>query len=288
MMSTFETLLNPLDGSKAEVLRAVTGLAGQEHIPLMLFGAFAREVHFYHAYNIEGGRATEDMDLSIQVPDWASYERFAGVLLSCGFKRKHEKHPEKLIHQATELEVDLLPFGEIAEGTEEIIWPTDGSPWSVVGFEDAFASAHILDLAEGKTSPVQLAVVPVPAIVVLKLTAIYDRPEKRFKKDGTDIAFIISNYLDIGNRVRLQQGEDSDIVASVDGDLDCASAVLVGRDIARTISEGTRDHVRELMRHEVESGSRCHVLRGMTGAAFPDFPRAREIMRAMLQGVEQA
>jgi predicted nucleotidyltransferase len=259
--------------------------ARSEGIPFMLFGAFAREIHFYHVWNIEGGRRTEDIDISVQVPDWAAYNGFRRALEPDGFLPESGEHPEKLVCDRTGQELDLLPFGEIADEGPTIRWPVDNSPWSVLGFDEAFAQSDTLVFRDSMDQKLAVAVAPITGLAVLKLVAITDRPERRHKKDGTDIAFIIANYLDVGNRERLLHGDDKDIMVSVKGDLAMASARLLGRDMARLVVQPTRERVGELLAHDVESDSRCFLVRGLIGRHFPGFPAARTAAVQILEGM---
>ncbi len=285
MKNIFERLLNPLEPEKLSVLRTVAERARAERIPFMLFGAFARELHFYHVWNIEGGRRTEDIDISVQVPDWAAYNGFRRALEPDGFMSESGEHPEKLVCGRTGEELDLLPFGEISDDGTTIRWPVDNSPWSVLGFDEAFTQSDTLVLRDSKDQKLHIAVAPITGLAVLKLVAIADRPERRHKKDGTDIAFIIANYLDVGNRERLLQGGDMDIMVRVSGDLILASARLLGRDMARLVAESTRQRVGELLAHDVESDSRCFLVRGLIGRHFPGFPAARTAALQILEGM---
>jgi hypothetical protein len=46
MTNTFKPWLHPIEPETLAVLRLVNGLARNQQIPLMLLGAFARELHF--------------------------------------------------------------------------------------------------------------------------------------------------------------------------------------------------------------------------------------------------
>jgi len=280
MNNIFERLSNPLEPRRAEVLRNVAAVARQRSTPFMLVGAYARELHFFNVHGVEVVRKTGDVDISIQVRDWDAYNGFSAILQhDYGYRPKTADHPEKLIHEALRQELDLLPFGEIAEDGQ-VKWPSDNSPWSVVGYNDAFATALTFRLESCE----EIAVASIPALVALKIVALHDRPDNR-RKDATDIAFIVANYLAVGNRERLVSGPDADILPSCESDLDLASAVMIGRDMARFLGAEARALVTGYLQHEVKSGSRCYLVRGMIGTSFPKFERAREVAAAFLRGL---
>ena len=124
-------------------------------------------------------------------------------MLQDGFARPYEDHPEKLVDTETGQELDLLPFGAIAEDGRTIVWPHDNSAWSVVGLQDAFDRPLWMEVA-GDGGPQRIRFVSAAALVMLKMVAVHDRPEARHKRDGTDIGFVIGNYLEIGNNERLR------------------------------------------------------------------------------------
>lgn len=284
-MSTCVTLLNPISKKRERTLFKTAMLAGRRGIPALLFGASARDILFWHMHGLEPGRATTDIDISIQLRDWGAYNDFGEELRQNGFKNPYEDHPEKFADEETGQELDLLPFGEIAEDGKTIVWPQDNSPWSIVGLQDAFEHALRVELRRDAQTQ-ELPLVSVPALVMLKIVAVHDRPGARYKKDGTDIAFVIQHYLDIGNRDRLKTPPNDDIMANVDGDLDLATAVLLGRDISETVGKVAWDYVLDLLDTEITSNSRCHLARGLQkGYCKGDFNRARDLLRRLAEGL---
>lgn len=113
-------------------------------VSILLFGATARDILFSHMHGIESGRMTMDVDISVQLPDWDAYRRLGEAMRSIGFINKHEGHEEKFTDQETGQEVDLIPFGELAQDGIKIIWPDDQSEWRVTGFKDALNNALML------------------------------------------------------------------------------------------------------------------------------------------------
>lgn len=282
MKSTFGPWHHPIEASQQNVLSIVARVARERDVPFMLFGAFARELHFYHQHGIVCDRRTRDVDFSIQVADWAAYNAFRKALGAHGFRTENPEHPEKLIHAETGQEIDLLPFGEIAVENDEIVWPSDNSPWSVLGFEEAFEHTWTFEM-EGQS----IRVVSIPMLVALKIVAVMDREIVRHKKDGTDISFILEHYLEAGNRHRLLEGEDADLLDLCDKDLDTATAGLLGRDLARTLRPKTRGRIQDYLQIQTDSSGRVYLVRGlMTSSRHPTFPKARACLQNILTGME--
>jgi predicted nucleotidyltransferase len=284
-MTTCVTLLNPIDEKREETLFKIATLAKSRGVPALLCGAFARDVLFWHMHGIHTQRETRDVDLSVQTPDWRTFNSLGQDLRQNGFANPDDDHPEKFKDKETQEEIDLLPFGEIAEDGRTLIWPQDSSRWSIVGLQESLRKSLHLEVKHRQQAQ-QLSLVCVPALVMLKIVAVSDRPEARYKKDATDIGFVITNYLEIGNRARLRTPPNDDILADADGDLDLATATLIGRDIAAVATSATRHHILGLLDAEAASRSRCHLARGLQkGLCKGDFGLARTMVVALADGV---
>ncbi|MCC5842747.1 MAG: hypothetical protein JJU05_00710 [Verrucomicrobia bacterium] len=130
-------------------------------------------------------------------------------------------------------------------------------------------------------------IVSLPMLVVLKIVAVMDREHARHKKDGTDIAFILENYLNAGNGLRLLEGPNADLMAACGNDLDAATARLLGRDMATEMHPDTRNRIRTYLEEQVKSSGRCHLVHGlMASSRFPTFPVARACLGNVLAGIE--
>lgn len=76
-MSTCVTLLRPINHQLEQVPVKLVSLANRLSVPILLFGATARDVLFFHMHGIESGRRTMDVDISVQLPDWDAYQRLS-------------------------------------------------------------------------------------------------------------------------------------------------------------------------------------------------------------------
>ncbi|MCK9304105.1 MAG: hypothetical protein M0P27_01745 [Bacteroidales bacterium] len=164
--------------------------------------------------------------------------------------------------------------------------PIDQSEWTVTGFQDALNNALMLSVfcENGKTHYIPF--VSAPALVMLKIIALNDRPDDRAQKDADDIAFVIRHYLEIGNRARLKAHPDSDIIASVGSDIELASATLIGRDMREMASPDSSEYILKILDAEIESNSRCYLTRGIKNELCKgDFNRARTILKSLRAGL---
>ena len=275
----------PLEGRKADALAKVSSATRGWPSQPMLVGAVARDVWFWHLNGIETERATEDLDISMEFPDWKGFHAFVKVLLGLGFAQPVPDHPEKFIDPDTRQKIDLLPFGDLSEDGRSIVWPTDQSRWSILGFEESYQNAALLNVAP----KLAVRIATLPAMVILKAVAFYERLEARKRKDGSDIGFTLARYLDVGNRARLASGADADVMDLVGGDIQRAGAVLLGRDMGRLAKPPTRELVVAKLRLETGSSSNCPLAKEIQRKVTQgDFARARILLGGILAGMETA
>ncbi|MEX2608091.1 MAG: hypothetical protein WD708_12165 [Kiritimatiellia bacterium] len=151
----------------------------------------------------------------------------------------------------------------------------------MLGFEEAFERTWSFRLDD-----MDFRVVSLPMLVVLKIVAVMDREQVRHKKDGTDIAFILEHYLDVGNRSRLLEGPEAELMAACDNDLDAATARLLGRDMVRGLRSNTRIRLLAYLREQVDGRGRCHLVHGlMESSRYATFPVARVCLGNLLAGI---
>ena len=287
MTVTSVKLLNPIDPAKAQTLVRLATLAERLGVPMLMVGAYARDINFWHVHGIETARKTLDVDLTVQLANWAAFASFSEALAELGFSKPDKGHPEKHTDLMTGQEVDILPFGGISKDGKTITWPGERHPWSVIGLMDAFEHSLTIPVTF-ETISRTVRVASLPAIVLMKIVAMHDRPEDRKQKDSADIAFIIRNYLNTGAAQRFQDKGYSDDVLGIKDDLILVAAYLLGEDIGTLATRPTRDLVLPMLRTEITSHSRCplaHRLSEEIGKG--SFVRARQIISAMIKGMEK-
>jgi predicted nucleotidyltransferase len=286
MTNTFVRLSKPIDPARAETLVRVARIAADKGVAFVVVGAFARDVHFEHMWAIPTRRNTADLDLAVQVKDWSHYERLRqGLTANAGFTPVAGRTERFVVSNGTIL--DIIPFGGVADAGGIIFWPPDHNKMSVTGVADAFEHAVLLELSDTNGS-VDVRLTSIPGLVILKIIAIFDRPEVRVKKDTDDIQFILANYLSAGNRLRLESGRDSDLLQTQSLDLDLVSARLLGRDMARMSSTTTRASLVDHLRHEATSAGNCPLAQELRNLLRGDFRRARATLSSLLQGYVEA
>jgi predicted nucleotidyltransferase len=221
----------PVLASILHILAVVHRVAGEQRCPYVVVGATARDLLLFHVFGISAGRATLDVDFAIAVESWDRFHGLRNALLATKeFVPGRVEH--RLSIRETEIPIDLLPFGGVAED-ETIAWPPAGDTvMTVAGFEDAMAASIQVQVSPALTVPL----VSLAALAILKIFAWQDR--KTIDKDALDLYRVLSAYADAGNEDRLYD-PGSPHLEKFNYDLELAGAALAGEDSRRLSSAAT-------------------------------------------------
>jgi len=165
-------------------------------INFYLIGAVARDIWMTQIYAEPDRRTTKDLDLAVFINDTAEYDALLTWLVEQqGFARTQSSAFCLLYPSATgsgHVAVDLMPFGAIADEAGDVYFSGRGMERiSTVGFTEVLAEAATVATPTGQ----QWRVVTLPGIVVLKLVAWQDRPERG--KDAVDIWNLLEVYFNL-------------------------------------------------------------------------------------------
>lgn len=186
----------PVPGPILHILAVVHRVATGQKCPYVVVGATARDLLLFHVFGIPASRATRDVDFAIAVESWDKFNKMRDALLATKeFSASRAVH--RLHLAGTNIPIDLIPFGGVAED-HTIAWPPSrDTVMTVAGFEDAIAASIKIQVSPDLTVPV----VSLAALTVLKVFAWEDR--KTSDKDALDLYRVISTYADAGNEDRL-------------------------------------------------------------------------------------
>jgi len=279
MIDTFEKLSTPLEERKLETLQRLYSVMGDN--PVLLLGAYARDILFHHLYGIENlPSTTGDIDTCVKVASWESFYSIRRNLRKIGFDNRNAEHPEKFTDENSQ-EIDVLPFGELSEDGRYIVWPEDNSRWTVLGIQEAYDNSWLF-----KQPGFQFQIATPPAIIYLKLFAINDRPSARANKDARDIAFVLDNYSKVFGGERLKSsGSDGDILKRCKGNLKIAKAHLAGRDIGRFAEDQTIEKLLSILDKETTSSSRCPIAHSLAKHYKGSFVQSRKVLKRIIKGI---
>lgn len=192
-----------------------------------------------------------------------------------GFARVPEPHRVR----RGALVIDVVPFGEIAEGTGRVEWPGGTTAMSVVGYEEAYEAAVGIVADEGP--PVRVA--SLPGVGVLKLVAWGEAPHRR-PQDPVDLCAIMTSYDEVvGDRLYT---DHYDLLETEAFDLRVAAAQIYGRDVAPLL-RGVRlkDTVLGVLEANTEDDYDSAFAVAMGSECLSDYALRLRCLWAFLRGV---
>lgn len=233
-----------------DILRAVAEEAQAQQIDYLLVGATARDVLLTHVYGLANRRATYDVDFAVAVKTWDQFAALRARLIARGTFKAGGSAQQRLYYHtqdgAMAYQLDLVPFGGVAQGTNEVAWPPDMKViMNVAGYDDVLAAAELVTFAPGFNGKV----VSLPGLAILKLVAWSDRG-KADPKDAHDLIYLMDSYAAAGNLDRVY--DEDGIIEAGDYDPDLAGVYLLGKDIRRVASAGTLDVLHQIIECDVE------------------------------------
>lgn len=240
----------PVDPIIIDILRAIAAETSAEGIDYMLVGATARDILLNHVFGIVARRATYDVDFAVAVKDWHQFDALRARLLARGTFKEQGSAQQRLYFTGwngdLRYQLDLIPFGAIAQGTGEIAWPPDMAVvMNVAGYDDVLATAEDVKFAadfDGK-------VVSLAGLAILKLLAWSDRGREN-PKDAHDLIYLMDSYTASGNLERVYDEEG--VIEAGEADPDLAGVYLLGKDIRRVASIETLSALLQIIRQDFD------------------------------------
>lgn len=173
-----------------ETLQALCVCNRQMGAEVYVVGAAARDIALRLLEVTNAPRRTLDLDVAMMLKDWNQFERLTDILLQNHFVKAHEK--QRFIFLGNEdlirFEVDIVPFGSIAEG-DRLAWPPEGSPVMSVRYLEDVMRASDKVTVDGMFT---FRLASLSGQFLIKLDTWADR-RKQTKKDATDMAFLLQN-----------------------------------------------------------------------------------------------
>lgn len=247
----------------------------------LLVGAMARDVLLHHGHGVRLTRATRDVDLAFLVADWNEFNSLQESLLRSGLFSAG-----RLVHRVLyreRLPVDLIPFGGTERPDRTIVWPSDKTVMSVLGYREARAAAIDVRLPQNQ----RILVVSLPVQIVLKLLAWSDRGADRPRADAADLFLILRHYLNCDNTERLY-ADAPHLLDADDFDYECAGAWLAGHDALTILDIRSESQsslalatLETILAPEVDAEGSLRLV-GETGE---DADRSLRLLKAFYQGI---
>ncbi len=263
-----------------EVFNLVDESCRELNAPLYLIGAQARHFHLAEK-GIKPSRGTMDIDFALMLPDMNIYEKLLNSLLNKGFRKAAE--PYRIIHDATNTVVDLLPFGKVEE-TGTVKFTDRKTELSVVGMKEVLTKPTAMKLDKETT----VQVTPLEGLIILKLVSFDEKPERT--KDLDDIYDILVNYFEInGERFYEILPAIMEELSEENFQLE-AGAWLAGYDIGSLLKkyEGLKNYILQILQketaHQTGKISRYYYNK----AYFEDIVTSQNLFKLISKGINQS
>lgn len=222
-----------------ELYADVSGHAKALDINYLVVGAMARDLVLVHGFGANIERGTRDVDFGINIANWDEFKVLTERLLAADYNADRNR-AHRLYYTGGsdhEWEIDIVPFGEIADADSNIYWPPkQQSVMNVRGFSEAFANALQVQISEDPEIVIPVAS-PV-GICLLKLIAWLDRETDLRSKDASDFIYLVETYSKIPEILDAlyEQG-----YMEIQGwDETKASAMKLGKDVSEIASRDTK------------------------------------------------
>ena len=243
----------------AETLQALYHCYNQLQLPLYVVGASARDIALRLLKVGNAPRRTLDLDVAVALQNWKQYEELSHILLQNHFIKAQEKQRFYYlgVDGRNRFEVDIVPFGSIAE-KEQVAWPPEGSPvMSVRCFEEVMRHADNVQVEDNYT----FKIASLSGQFLIKLDTWQDR-HLRTKKDATDMVFILQNIY-----VAYALSHDA-LPAEIDIDAEHFDVVVAGAEwiaseLKNILSDEHKDYYAQLLESELSKNEDSPLLNDM-------------------------
>ena len=276
-------LSGKIDGFMVQLFKTISVVADRMDLSFFVVGALARDYILQHGYGMQIKRATQDVDLGVQVPNWDVYNRLRESLIATERFIPDKKQAQRLLYKGY-VWVDIIPFGAIAHPEDSVLWPPDREvKMSTLGFEETSQNTIIVRM---RAEPVlDINFVSLAGLAILKILSWNDNMARR-NKDAKDLLLLMSKYVDAGNEQRMFD-EGADLLELDDFDYEVAGARLLGRDMAAILRPETKIELLKILDRETGDQSRYTLIASMVehGAEGSDLEKAVRLLEQMKAGI---
>jgi predicted nucleotidyltransferase len=271
LTNTPPSLLDPISKVVAAAIDAAEELAADQ---VMIVGACCRDILHSALGHIFDTAATRDLDLALALSSWDAYRALTAAFSKVG--------DTGIRFRIADIDVDLIPFGEVEDPAGVVEPPSRGESLSVWAFDEIYASALPITLTDTLT----IRVPNVAGYAAAKLAAWLDRSEWHEAKDAPDLALVLYWYSESVHIHDLlyETPIGQDILLAENSDLALAAAHMLGTDVTSTIGAQRRTELLARWPGNAHLLERELQLRG--GPIWPYDPQRRlELIAALTRGL---
>jgi predicted nucleotidyltransferase len=246
------------EGELKDVFDALEEAFASTDTDYYIIGALARDI--WYSRGRKTFRQTRDVDFAVLVGSQEEYEAVKQYLKE-NKRFVDTKGNSFVMLTPSGVQVDILPFGEIEIDDGVSIAGGGLSNIKVNGFMEVYQSGTAeVEMQTGHN----FKIATLPSIVLLKLIAFDDRPEKR-SKDARDIANIIEHFFEL--QADLIYNNHADLFSDEDDDqtLQEIAARVIGREIKAicAVNESLRERVIRILKTHIDLKEESLFVRNM-------------------------
>lgn len=257
-----------------DTLRALSKVLSSKGLDLIIVGASARDIAMKLLGADSSKRKTADLDVAVALKDWTQYEELTVALKENYFKKltAHQKFAYKGENHDNDYEVDIVPFGQVADD-ELVKWPPKGCPeMSVRCYDDVMEYAVDVNI-DG--IPVKIA--PLAGQFLIKLDTWIDRNDRE-TKDAIDMRFIMLQYY----MANIMDCEDIPDAVSLEGnDSLLWGAQWIAFETSKMLTTRHLTYYVELLQDELQKEEGSRLLKHLT-LGYEESPEDWVAMRKAL------
>lgn len=228
------------DGPLKTIFDALDDAFAKNNIDFYLIGAQARDQWYAKEKII--ARRTNDVDIAAYISNIDDYKAVRSYLVK-NYEFTESRNNQFVLLSKEGLQVDILPFGELEIDDAIHIQGEGLTNIKVNGFREIHQNGtEIFQVHTGH----EFKIASLPSIVLLKLIAYDDRPEKR-KKDAIDINSILQHYFDLQSEFIFENHNDlftNEELMAEETALSEVASIVIGREIKKIIAANDTLHKR--------------------------------------------
>jgi len=256
-----------------ETFECIDEVMRELEIPYYLIGASAIDLQLLRK-GIRPKRATKDIDFAVMVSNLSEFERMRDALVAKGFRKDPE--PWRFFSDAFMIRIDVLPFGGI-EDDHMVSFSDRYTDLHVLGFQQVLESAEPILVEESIANVPTLA-----GMVILKLIAWSDRPEKR-TDDLPDILRIIDHTFDLNDIAE----NHFDLLDADPFDETMIAAEVLGRECRTYLARSTAitERVMKLMSDNLNDASTSSIAKIWARKGDTEIEYSFELLKSFQKGL---
>lgn len=246
--------------------------------PFYLIGASAIAVELLRK-GLKPSRGTKDIDFAVMLASLKEYEEVLTEMEMHGFQKANDI-PHRLYHAQYDTVIDLLPFGQIEE-QYTIRFSDRKTEIHVLGFSEVFESARKVQMEK-----ITIVVPPLEGIVLLKLIAWGDRPDRR-SDDLGDILYIFEKYFE-HNYDEIVEYHYSTFPGEKDPfDTNLIGTEVIGRKIKKYLNRSTvlRNRIHALIDQSLEDPESSKLLIEWSRVLYRSLEYSASLLLALKKGL---